>query len=42
MSTVTDDLHGIKTCRSIGRWQEANGRKATCFTETGMKGVLGR
>ena len=37
-----DGLPGFKTRRSIGRWQEANGRTATCFPEAGMKGVLGR
>ncbi len=31
-----DGLPGFKTRRSIGRWQEANGQKATCFPERGM------
>ncbi len=31
-----DGLPGFKTRRSIGRWQEANGQKATCFPEKGM------
>ncbi|MFZ7092598.1 lytic murein transglycosylase [Primorskyibacter sp. 2E233] len=35
-----DGLPGFKTRRSIGRWQEANGRAATCFPEAGMKTVL--
>lgn len=37
-----DGLAGFKTRRSIGRWQEANGRRATCFPEAGMKGALAR
>ncbi len=32
-----DGLPGYKTRRSIGRWQEANGQKATCFPARGMK-----
>lgn len=32
----TDGLPGYKTRRSIGRWQEAAGRPATCFPEPGM------
>ncbi len=35
-----DGLPGFKTRRSIGRWQEANGRAATCFPEADMKTVL--
>ncbi|MFC3615411.1 lytic murein transglycosylase [Lutimaribacter marinistellae] len=35
-----DGLPGFKTRRSIGRWQEANGRAATCFPEAGMKTAL--
>jgi lytic murein transglycosylase len=31
-----DGLPGFKTRRSIGRWQEANGRAATCFPKRGM------
>lgn len=37
-----DGLPGFKTRRSIGRWQEATGRAATCFPETGMKAALAR
>jgi len=36
-----DGLPGFKTRRSIGRWQEANGRPATCFPERAMKSALG-
>lgn len=32
-----DGLVGFKTRRSIGRWQEATGQKATCFPARGMK-----
>jgi lytic murein transglycosylase len=35
-----DGLPGYKTRRSIGRWQEANGRPATCFPEPEMKAEL--
>ena len=35
-----DGLAGFKTRRSIGRWQEANGRPATCFPEPGMVAAL--
>ena len=35
-----DGLPGFKTRRSIGRWQEATGRTATCFPEIGMKAEL--
>ena len=31
-----DGLPGFKTRRSIGRWQEANGKPATCFPEKAM------
>ena len=37
-----DGLAGFKTRRSIGRWQEANGRPATCFPERGMMDELTR
>lgn len=37
-----DGLPGFKTRRSIGRWQEAAGRRATCFPEQGMKAALAR
>ncbi|WP_425319794.1 lytic murein transglycosylase [Brevirhabdus pacifica] len=36
-----DGLPGFKTRRSIGRWQEAQGRPATCFPEARMKASLG-
>ena len=35
-----DGLPGFRTRRSIGSWQEANGRPATCFPEGAMKGEL--
>lgn len=35
-----DGLPGFKTRRSIGRWQEAQGRAATCFPEPAMKTAL--
>lgn len=35
-----DGLAGFKTRRSIGRWQEAQGRAATCFPDAGMRGAL--
>ncbi|SFG81281.1 lytic murein transglycosylase [Palleronia marisminoris] len=35
-----DGLAGFKTRRSIGRWQEASGRPATCFPEPGMVAAL--
>lgn len=35
-----DGLPGYKTRRSIGRWQEAIGRPATCFPESSMKKAL--
>ena len=35
-----DGLPGFKTRRSIGRWQEATGQRATCFPEAGMKTAL--
>ena len=31
-----DGLPGFKTRRSIGRWQEANGLRATCFPKKGL------
>ncbi|MBU2963303.1 lytic murein transglycosylase [Citreicella sp. C3M06] len=37
-----DGLPGFKTRRSIGRWQEKTGQRATCFPEPGMKAALGR
>ncbi|EIE51090.1 lytic murein transglycosylase [Citreicella sp. 357] len=37
-----DGLPGFKTRRSIGRWQESTGRRATCFPEPDMKAALGR
>ncbi|MGK7755509.1 lytic murein transglycosylase [Roseovarius sp. C03] len=37
-----DGLPGFKTRRSIGRWQKATGRPATCFPEPGMKAQLVR
>ncbi|MDD9739134.1 lytic murein transglycosylase [Marinovum sp. SP66] len=36
-----DGLPGYKTRRSIGRWQEARGRQATCFPDTGNIAALG-
>lgn len=35
-----DGLPGFKTRRSIGRWQEASGKAATCFPIAGMKAQL--
>ncbi|MEP0943333.1 MAG: lytic murein transglycosylase [Rhizobiaceae bacterium] len=35
-----DGLPGFKTRRSIGRWQQANGRRATCFPKASMKAAL--
>jgi lytic murein transglycosylase len=35
-----DGLAGFKTRRSIGRWQEAQGKAATCFPEASMKAAL--
>lgn len=35
-----DGLPGFKTRRSVGRWQEATGRVATCFPDTWMKDAL--
>lgn len=35
-----DGLPGFKTRRSIGRWQEATGQRATCFPEAAMKNTL--
>lgn len=35
-----DGLPGFKTRRSIGRWQEATGQRATCFPEASMKATL--
>lgn len=36
-----DGLPGYKTRRSIGRWQEARGRQATCYPDTGNIAALG-
>lgn len=35
-----DGLPGFRTRRSIGRWQEAMGKRATCFPEAGMQAAL--
>jgi lytic murein transglycosylase len=35
-----DGLPGFKTRRSIGRWQEKNGMKPTCYPEENMLGRL--
>ncbi|KIC37105.1 membrane protein [Ruegeria sp. ANG-R] len=35
-----DGLPGYKTRRSIGRWQEASGRKPTCFPDANLKTAL--
>lgn len=35
-----DGLAGFKTRRSIGRWQEARGERATCFPTAAMKTQL--
>lgn len=35
-----DGLPGFKTRRSIGRWQEAQGKKATCFPVPAMRDAL--
>ncbi|MDF1856739.1 lytic murein transglycosylase [Pseudooceanicola sp.] len=35
-----DGLPGFKTRRSIGRWQESRGQKASCFPEARMKAQL--
>jgi lytic murein transglycosylase len=35
-----DGLPGFRTRRSIGRWQQAVGRAATCFPEDNMKSSL--
>ncbi len=37
-----DGLPGYKTRRSIGRWQEATGRAATCFPDTEAIAALAR
>ena len=36
-----DGLAGYKTRRSIGRWQEANGMRPTCWPDRGIAGRLG-
>lgn len=35
-----DGLAGFKTRRAIGQWQEATGRRATCFPDPAMKAAL--
>ena len=35
-----DGLPGFKTRRSIGKWQEANGRAATCFPDSEIVGTV--
>ena len=35
-----DGFAGSKTRRSIGRWQEANGKAATCYPDRSMLGEL--
>jgi peptidoglycan hydrolase-like protein with peptidoglycan-binding domain len=35
-----DGLPGFKTRRSIGAWQEKNGRAATCFPDAGLVEAL--
>jgi hypothetical protein len=35
-----DGLAGFKTRRSLGRWQEANGKAGTCFPEASMKSAI--
>ncbi|MEC7762964.1 MAG: lytic murein transglycosylase [Pseudomonadota bacterium] len=35
-----DGLPGYKTRRSIGRWQEAQGRDATCFPSKALHGAM--
>ncbi|ATG41570.1 lytic murein transglycosylase [Phaeobacter piscinae] len=37
-----DGLAGFKTRRSIGRWQEATGRRATCFPSAALLADLSR
>ena len=37
-----DGLPGFKTRRSIGRWQEATGQRATCFPDGGVISALAR
>lgn len=37
-----DGLPGFKTRRSIGRWQESQGAKATCFPDKGNIAALSR
>lgn len=38
----TDGLPGYKTRRSIGRWQEKQGERATCFPDSGIIESVGR
>ncbi|MBN9057605.1 MAG: peptidoglycan-binding protein, partial [Rhizobiales bacterium] len=33
---TADGLVGFKTRIAIGAWEEANGRRATCFPDAGM------
>lgn len=35
-----DGLPGYKTRRSLGRWQESAGRRATCFPDASLKSAL--
>jgi len=37
-----DGLAGFKTRRSIGAWQQANGRASTCFPDAGLVRALAR
>jgi len=37
-----DGLPGFKTRRSLGRWQEASGRAATCYPEPDLVAALAR
>ena len=37
-----DGLPGFKTRRSIGRWQEATDRRATCFPDKSIVAALAR
>ena len=36
-----DGLAGVATRRAIGEWQQATGRKASCFFEPAMRAALG-
>lgn len=37
-----DGLVGFKTRRSIGRWQESRGQRATCFPDSRLKSTLAK